>query len=518
MRWRRPAVDHRGCHPDACAWWRGTARCHLGWTIYRRRVYPLFVFEIAELGRAATPYDTPAKVAFSNAVLGLDPTDVAFDVWSGDLRVDHLAERLTAASVEPGGARRRYTLSADTKLFLAFIDDFIDSLSWTTCDPERLREGLVDLDAYALAAHPVVPAVTRAIDRSLRLLNGYVGCIELDLGNPLHHQAARFLDHRYYFEGRTLKILHAYGPDDEATLLAVNSWARELGFAAVQCGERPTGAPLARLATLSERGLVSAEILANRDSWGHFDEIGLALARPNTAAAVGQAIHRPSEHPRVDERKLRDYCLTDDPDHAGYSKARLFRTVLGIERPDWRFLAAQLEDRLYEAVPRNIEVTAWGVKYQAQLPIVGRNGEVREVTTAWMIRGTDPPELVDPPALVTAFLPREDAPSLPQAEYTAPLILHPGELDNFPRLHEVANDAALTSFLVRPGHRAAAVELLGDSDFLAWLEGARAGSDPAPWIGATGRPATETRDTSFCTTYAKVLRQNGVPARTTYGI
>lgn len=481
-------------------------------------MYPLFVFEIAELGHAATPYDTPAKVAFSNAVLDLDPADVAFDVWSGDLRVDHLAERLTAASVEPGGARRRYTLSADKRLLLAIIDDFVDSVAWTTCDPETLRHGLVHRGAYALAAHPVLAAATRAIDRSLRTLQGYVGCIELDLGNPLHHQAARLLVHRYYVEGRTLKILHAYGPDDEATLLAVNSWARELDFAAVECGERPTSAPLPRLGTLSERGLVSAEILANRDSWGHFDEVARALTRPSTPAALGHAIHRPSEPPRIDESKLRDYCLTDDPDHAGYSKARLFRTVLGIERSDWRFLAAQLEDRLYEAVPQNVEVTSWGVKYRAQLPIVGRNAEVREVTTAWMIRGANPPELVDPPALVTAFLPREDAPSLPQAEYTAPLILHPSEVDDFPRLHEVANDAAFTSFLARPDHRVATVELLSDSDFGAWLEGARAGSDPAPWIAAAGTPATETRDASFCTTYAKVLRQNGVPARTTYAV
>lgn len=476
------------------------------------------MFEIDELGKRATPYDTPAKVAFSNAVLGLGPTDVSFDVWSGDLRFDDLAERLTAASVEAGGAIRRHTRSADTKVFLAMIDDFVDSLTWTTCDPERLRYGLIHLGTYALGAHPVPPAATRVVDRSLRTLQGYVGCVELDLGNPLHHEAARTLVHRYYIGGRTLKILHAYGSDDESTLLAVNSWAQELNFAAVECGERPSGAPLPRLTALSERGLVSAEILANRDSWGHFDEVGLALTRASTPATVARAIRRPTEPPRIDERKLRDYCLTDDPDHAGYSKARLFRTVLGIERPDWRFLAAQLEDRLYEAVPQNVEVTTWGVKYQTQLPIVGRNGEVREITTAWMIRGANPPELVDPPALVTAFLPREDAPPLPQAEYTAPLILQPSELENFPRLHEVASDAALTSSLARPDHRVATVELVGDTAFRAWLQEARAGGDPAPWIEAVGALATETRDASFCITYAKVLRQNGVAARATTAI
>lgn len=484
-------------------------------------MYSLFVFEIAELTNLATPYDVPAKIAFANAALGLDPANVAFDVWSGDLRIDHLAVRITAASVEPGGAVRSHTESVEEDIFLAIIDDFVDSLTWTTCDPEKLRHVLTNGDAYSLAAHPVLGDATRFIDNSIRALPAYIGCAELDLGNPLHHETARILVHRYFLEARTLKMLDAIGSDDELELelLAANAWAQSLDFTAVVCDQRPSGVPLPRLNALSERGLVSAETLARRDSWGHFDEVALALTRTRTAAPVGQAIGRTTEPPRIDERKLRDYCLTDDPGHAGYPKSQLFRTVLGIERADWRFLAAQLEDRLFEAAPQDVQVTAWGVKYRAQLPIVGRNGQVREITTAWIIRGPNPPELIDPPALVTAFLPREDAPALPPAEYTAPPILRPSERHDHALLHEVAKDAALTAALARPERRDATVELLGDSDFAQWLVTAETEGDQAPWVEAAGLgPASEKRDASFCATYAKVLRQNGVPARATTAV
>ena len=112
-----------------------------------------------------------------------------------------------------------------------------------------------------------------------------------------------------------------------------------------------------------------------------------------------------SVHPRalpnyekavIPRGKLEDYAL--NPAHKdGRHKARLFKSILGFEKADWRKLEKLILDELpcHEALPAG--VGQWGKKYLVALPIVGLNGNTGIVETIWVIRpGTDYPSFVTP--------------------------------------------------------------------------------------------------------------------------
>jgi hypothetical protein len=91
----------------------------------------------------------------------------------------------------------------------------------------------------------------------------------------------------------------------------------------------------------------------------------------------------------VSEEKLAGYVL--NPQHpVGGHKARLFRDLLSIEASDWRYLAAQLADGLERVQLRRVRAETRGVKYEADIPVVGRNGKTLDVRTAWIVRSAEP--------------------------------------------------------------------------------------------------------------------------------
>lgn len=113
-------------------------------------------------------------------------------------------------------------------------------------------------------------------------------------------------------------------------------------------------------------------------------EIGCAL--PEAANAV------------VPRAKLEDYAL--DPEHGdGASKARLFRSILGIERDDWEYLhdaiLSDLPSRPVHARRGKAE-SRW-VTWSVQVWVEGLNGRGSWVLTAWKYeRGV--------PHLVTVYI------------------------------------------------------------------------------------------------------------------
>lgn len=105
-----------------------------------------------------------------------------------------------------------------------------------------------------------------------------------------------------------------------------------------------------------------------------------------------------AELAEIPAEKLRDYAL--DPAHATWRhKARLFASVLAIERTGW----AYLRDQILEQLPQS-PVTAirpkppWGTEYEVRMMIDGLNGVTHPVITGWLV----PEE--GPPRLITAYL------------------------------------------------------------------------------------------------------------------
>ena len=100
-----------------------------------------------------------------------------------------------------------------------------------------------------------------------------------------------------------------------------------------------------------------------------------------------------SDEAFVEQTKLTTYVL--DPDHpTGRHKSRVFRSALAIGVEDWEYLRAQL---LHGARTRPVTAVRsgpFGLVYEIVVPVDGLNGVRASVTTAWEVRGDEPPRLV----------------------------------------------------------------------------------------------------------------------------
>lgn len=93
------------------------------------------------------------------------------------------------------------------------------------------------------------------------------------------------------------------------------------------------------------------------------------------------------------EEKLTAYAL--DPAHPrGRHKARAFRSTLGIERTDWRYLRDQLIEGVAEAAVVGTRVTPFGVLYEVVVLVDGINGTTAPVAAIWIVEDQGPPRLV----------------------------------------------------------------------------------------------------------------------------
>lgn len=87
----------------------------------------------------------------------------------------------------------------------------------------------------------------------------------------------------------------------------------------------------------------------------------------------------------IPRQKIVNYLL--DPLHKeGQHKARVFKAALDFDQSNWEQLAQAIRAELpcYPAVRSSEGV--WGKKYQVILPITGRNGNVVDVLTVWIVR------------------------------------------------------------------------------------------------------------------------------------
>lgn len=87
----------------------------------------------------------------------------------------------------------------------------------------------------------------------------------------------------------------------------------------------------------------------------------------------------------VDIRKLRDYVLNASHPE-GRHKARVFLSALGLVADDSQWLAATILAGIGEAAAIETGSNAWGVLYQADMPI--RRGErCAKIRTGWLCQG-----------------------------------------------------------------------------------------------------------------------------------
>jgi hypothetical protein len=101
----------------------------------------------------------------------------------------------------------------------------------------------------------------------------------------------------------------------------------------------------------------------------------------------------------VPKEKLYDYAL--NPDHPqGKYKARVFKSMLGIEREHADVLAEIIIATLPRAVARQNSANEFGESWVTYHDVVGLNGNTAILTVPWILLKWDP----DKPRLVSCYI------------------------------------------------------------------------------------------------------------------
>lgn len=325
-------------------------------------------------------------------------------VFRGDVLVRNLTTKITAVS--KGENRSGRQQSYDKNLLSTIIWDLADSLAgqWNTVDQEYFPLILGGGNVHCISV-PNLPVELKAeIDERLRDTNGYLGAIEVDLGNPI--QRSIFIDwlvkDAVISGGQVILELSWEGFLDtsfnDAQTFHPNG-RRLVPYGSLE-GLQP---PIPTSSTPSPRGLLSLERYEGKREFSLQERVVAALSRERNLKVSTMSYeigtnddeHNPLEAD-LPEAKFVRYLL--DPNHIdGGSKAQFFKEALDIEQEDWRYLAAQLHDGLKSAKLSGLGVKSWdgglGVTFNAVIPVKGRNGRTIDVDSNWIMEPGMQPRL-----------------------------------------------------------------------------------------------------------------------------
>lgn len=347
---------------------------------------------------------------FLQALSAVDPGGVTRSTaLLGDVIVSALCRRVTAVSRGTKGSS--HTEGHDMDLYQTVIWDLAEAFAgqWHTLDLEKFPMILGRQNVYCITAATLPVEFREGIDARLRATNGYLGSVEIDLGNPIQKRLLmdQLIDVAVIADGSVTLELSWEGTP-ETTFAGAHQFAPN-GERRVADGELEALKPPVRDPPVySDRGQVSADRYDGKRRYTVHDRVLLALSRaweqtrdapafsfvslPESNAAVLEA--------DLPEAKFVRYLL--NPEHAdGRGKAKFFSDELSIGAGDWRYLAAQLYAGLKKADLDKLKVKAWddgyGASFNCIMPVLGLNGRVAMVETNWILK----PGLL--PQLSTAF-------------------------------------------------------------------------------------------------------------------
>jgi hypothetical protein len=299
-------------------------------------------------------------------------------------------------------------------LYRLIIWDLADAFAgqWNTLDLESFPIILVRRNVFCITMGSLPIEFRSGIDARLRGINGYLGSVEIDLGNPIQNKLLLLNDIAVIADGSVTMELSWEGTPE--TTFAGADGFRPHGERRVAYGElddlKP---PIPEPSGLSARGQISAERYNGKRRYTVHDRVLQALS------ALWPQSGEPSEfsfgalsnaggevlEAELPEAKFVRYLL--NPAHGvGRDKAKFFHDVLGIGAEDWRYLAAQLYAGLRRTDLSKLRIKAWedgyGASFNCVVPVLGLNRRVAMVETNWILK----PGLL--PQLSTAFPAQRD--------------------------------------------------------------------------------------------------------------
>ncbi|WP_327376531.1 hypothetical protein OG393_22775 [Streptomyces sp. NBC_01216] len=335
-------------------------------------------------------YGPQIKRAILSAILTVDePRRCQFQTYWGSLLLPSF---------------RWESSSSDGKLALARDPLLLWSAASTLCRGSEGRWSTLGAHApWLLGTSNVyvgvisrLPSELRApLDDQLRAFSWYLGAIEVGPNDPLHQEVFSPLPEWRYSRGR---VDHPGGEGISAEELFAGLAVDGIGL-----GERPIAEHHCQIpwtpATLPSEAPVTLGALASSGGRTYQESIA-ALVHEYQEAERRLSFTVGRQQPLVDDlrSKLHDYALNlAHPD--GGSKARFFQQELGIEQSNWRLLAIQLISALHGAEPKKFrDNRAYGdtqqLRFEISAPVVGLNGQTKQVTAAWKIEDDAPVQLV----------------------------------------------------------------------------------------------------------------------------
>lgn len=323
-------------------------------------------------------------------------------VLRGDILLSTLAQKVSDVSSDGRGTS--HTISHDMNVYKTVIWDLVDAIAsqWTTLDLESFSSVLGRHSIHCLCAPTLSLQLAEAIDGTLTATNGYLGALEIDMGNPV--QRRLFIDclikDAAIVDGQVL--LETSFDGEQYSLFEGAAIFKPNGLRWVDYGGLEEVRLTIPSADLSPRGRTSLARLEGKRQFTVKERVLAALVRSRDVS--GDQRYRFSAGPRsldpleakLPEEKFVKYLL--DPEHPkGGSKARFFRDVLAIHAEDWRYLAAQLHEGLRSSEIEQASIKSWGtafgISFNAKVKVRGLNGREAVLKTNWIMEPGQVPRL-----------------------------------------------------------------------------------------------------------------------------
>lgn len=283
----------------------------------------------------------------------------------------------------------------DHDFYKLIIGEFVDSISsvWHKLDTHNFLDKIANGIVYTIAFDKLDREIAEEIDNLLKLEVFYLGLFEVDSGNPLHNQLFNVLIDGLYYKNNQLHYLLRLGEDVETVQNLAENYKINKNVEILETNNYE----FYKLETekLSERGEVSLYRIKNKRHKQHYEKIADNLINNHDTHKEFSFIVEVDKKIKFhcEENKLKNYLLNIDH-KVGASKAKFFIELLDIKNEDWAYLADQINCAMRFATIKNSTFTQYGVKYEANIKIIGRNNKEAVLTTAWIIDNLRIPRLV----------------------------------------------------------------------------------------------------------------------------
>lgn len=339
-------------------------------------------------------YDAAIFRIIFGAILTFAP-NAEFRFRFGDIVLHQLSHRVIEVGVSGKGSPSRgshikYQSDALRRATLAW--DFFDSAtdSWSSIDSMQLfmLTNMNNMCAICLSKLSMDEII--AIDKKLHERPGYLDAMAIDLGNPLHVVLlCRSMIYVGFYRLRELGLVHSSPEDPLPDPSGKEGWWSELPFMRVYLAAQDEAPPPCMPIELSIRGQLSQRVLKQNIANTHQERVAQILFQGvvSSRSRPGERLFKVGSKVQIDtgilEQKLKSYVLNTNHEK-GKHKATLLNKTLGITDQDWHYLSEQIISGIEYADVERVRESEYGVQYQANIKVRGRNGAEKPLLTAWI--------------------------------------------------------------------------------------------------------------------------------------